>query len=239
MSFQKGLDTPGQWAACSLSTAAHALVAPDRAWEGRRVRFARRRSGPARRCRGRKLQGPGARGSGTQNVDGALGLNLGSESRASGGSSRRRRAGRGPGSCCRTVAAPGPARHDRAEPSGFRAPLMPCRPQPASGRAQGIQQRAQGPRLGCKREPAPVLGSNHCSGTARFPPSRSCPGSRLLQVTRSGGGEGGGGLQWRPRVTSTLGSPRPCRPEPLTRRATSPPPCAPSGQGPRRPAAKS
>ena len=187
MSFQKGLDTPGQWAACSLSTAAHALVAPDRAWEGRRVRFARRRSGPARRCRGRKLQGPGARGSGTQNVDGALGLNLGSESRASGGSSRGRRAGRGPGGCCRTVAAPGPARHDRAEPSGFRAPLMPCRPQPASGRAQGIQQRAQGPRLGCKREPAPVLGSNHCSGTARFPPSRSCPGSRLLQVTRSGG----------------------------------------------------
>lgn len=33
--------------------------------------------------------------------------------------------------------------------------------------------------------------------------------------------------------------PRPCRPEPLTRRATSPPPCAPSGRGPRRPDAES
>lgn len=82
-------------------------------------------------------------GSGAQNGGGALGVNLSSGSRVSGVSSRRRRARRGPGGCRRTAAAPGPAPHDRAEASGSRAQLMPCRGQPASGRAPG-SSRGQG-----------------------------------------------------------------------------------------------
>lgn len=82
-------------------------------------------------------------GSGAQNGGGALGVNLSSGSRVSGVSSRRRRARRGPGGCRRTAAAPGPAPHDRAEASGSRAQLMPCRGQPASGRARG-SSRGQG-----------------------------------------------------------------------------------------------
>lgn len=66
-----------------------------------------------------------------------MGASLSSGRRGSGGSSRRRRARRGPGGCRRPVAAPGPASHDRAETSGSRAPLMPRRGQPAGGRARG------------------------------------------------------------------------------------------------------
>ena len=66
-----------------------------------------------------------------------MGASLSSGWRRSGGSSRRRRARRGPGGCRRPVAAPCPASHDRAETSGSRAPLMPRRGQPAGGRARG------------------------------------------------------------------------------------------------------
>ena len=48
---------PGRWAACSPSTVALAPAAVGRAWEGRRVRFAERQSGPARRCLLKKRQG--------------------------------------------------------------------------------------------------------------------------------------------------------------------------------------
>lgn len=63
------------------------------------------------------------------------GVNLSSGSRGSGGSSRRRRARRGPGGCRRTAAVPGPPSHDRSAASGSRAPLMPCR---GSWRVKGL-----------------------------------------------------------------------------------------------------
>lgn len=75
VSFQKGLDTCS-WTVGrnSLSSAAHAPAARGRAWEVRRVGFARCGSGRARRWRGGKLLGQGARASGAQDVGGALGV---------------------------------------------------------------------------------------------------------------------------------------------------------------------
>lgn len=127
VSFQKGLDT-FSWTVGrnSLSRAAHAPAAPGRAWEVRRVGFARCGSSRARRWRGGKLLRPGARGPGAQDVGGAMGVNLSSGNRGSRGSSRRRCSRRGPRGCRRTAAAPGPPPHDRAAASDSSAPLMPC-----------------------------------------------------------------------------------------------------------------
>lgn len=113
----------------------------------------------------REAAGPGARGSGAHNAGGALGVNLSSSRRGSVSSSRRRRSGRGPAGCSRTAAALGPPPHDRAAASGSRAPLMPCRGQLASGRAR-VEQRARGPRLRCRSELAPKVGSVPRSSTA-------------------------------------------------------------------------
>lgn len=97
-------------------------------------------SGRARRWLGWNLLEPGTRGSGAQDVVGALGVNLSSGSRASRGSSRRRCSRRGPRGCRLTAAAPGPPSHDRAAASGSRAPLMPCWGPWASGRAPGLSR---------------------------------------------------------------------------------------------------
>uniref|UniRef100_M3XQV2 Uncharacterized protein n=1 Tax=Mustela putorius furo TaxID=9669 RepID=M3XQV2_MUSPF len=116
--------------------ALHAPAAPGRAWEVRRGCG----SGRARRWLGWKLLEPGTRGSGAQDVVGALGVNLSSGSHASRGSSRRRCSRRGPRGCRRTAAAPGPPPHDRAAASGSRAPFMPCWGPWASARAPGLSR---------------------------------------------------------------------------------------------------
>lgn len=135
-SFQKDLDTcswtvgrPPPVHSCSCTR-----VSLCRAREGRRFGFAGRGSGPARRCRGGELLGPGSRFPRAE-PRWALRANLSSGSRGSGGSSRRRRARRGPGGCRRTAAVPGPPPHDRSAASGSRAPLMPCR---GSWRVKGL-----------------------------------------------------------------------------------------------------
>lgn len=186
-SFQKDLDTcswtvgrPPPVHSCSCTR-----VSLCRAREGRRFGFAGRGSGPARRCRGGELLGPGSRFPRAE-PRWALRVNLSSGSRGSGGSSRRRRARRGPGGCRRTAAVPGPPPHDRSAASGSRAPLMPCRGSWRVKEGAWVRQRARVPLLRRRNKLGPSVGSDHCSGTAHFSPSGYCCGSCLPEVARSG-----------------------------------------------------
>lgn len=137
-----------------------------RAWEARRVRFAGRPSGPARRCLGRS--GAGVRcpwlGRAGRRV-GAVGASLQLRPARAGAHPGGRRARRGPQGLSPSCRSRASVLLDRAETSGS-APLMPRRGPAGRWKGSRVEQRARGPRLGCTREPGPGLGSAHHSSAA-------------------------------------------------------------------------